>query len=101
MKLAIENFAKMKGDKKILMLGGMAELGQESELEHKQLVALIQSYQWLHVILVGAQFKNIHQNYLFFNNAEEARNWFKNQQIQNSQILIKGSRSIQMEKILD
>ena len=101
MKLAIENFAKMKGDKKILMLGGMAELGQESEQEHKQLVALIQSYQWLHVILVGAQFNNIHQNYLFFNDAEEARTWFKNQMIQNSQILIKGSRSIQMEKILD
>jgi UDP-N-acetylmuramoyl-tripeptide--D-alanyl-D-alanine ligase len=44
MKLAIENFAQMPGDQKILFLGGMMELGEESEKEHKNLIELIIDY---------------------------------------------------------
>ncbi|MEI9809784.1 MAG: cyanophycin synthetase [Bacteroidota bacterium] len=38
MKLAIENFAKLQADNKVLMLGGMAELGKESLEEHTIIV---------------------------------------------------------------
>ena len=101
MKLAIENFAKMSGNKKILMLGSMAELGNESQQEHQQLVELIKSYQWYEVVLVGNAFSEIHDQFHYFSKVDEAKDWFKLQGFTDAQILIKGSRSMQMEKLLD
>jgi len=101
MKEAIVNFAKMEGENKILFLGGMMELGIESEQEHKNLIELIQKYHWTNVVLVGKQFQDIHQDFLYFPEVLSAREWFKTSAISNAQILIKGSRSMQMEKILD
>jgi UDP-N-acetylmuramoyl-tripeptide--D-alanyl-D-alanine ligase len=101
MKEAIVNFAKMEGENKVLFLGGMMELGEESEQEHKNLIELIQKYHWNSVVLVGKQFQDIHQDFLFFPEVLSAREWFKTSTISNAQILIKGSRSMQMEKILD
>ncbi len=101
MKLAIENFAKMSGNKKILMLGSMAELGDESQHEHQQLVDLIKSYSWNQVVLVGSAFSEIHESFNYFSKVDEAKDWFKSQGFTEAQILIKGSRSMQMEKLLD
>jgi UDP-N-acetylmuramoyl-tripeptide--D-alanyl-D-alanine ligase len=41
MKLAIENFSRLPANKKVLLLGGMAELGEESLAEHQNIVTLI------------------------------------------------------------
>lgn len=101
MKLAIENFAKMSGNKKILMLGSMAELGDESQHEHQQLIDLIKSYSWNQVVLVGSAFSEIHESFNYFSKVDEAKDWFKSQGFTEAQILIKGSRSMQMEKLLD
>ena len=101
MKLAIENFAHIHADNKILLLGGMMELGEESLAEHQSILNLIDQYPWKAVVLVGGDFKNLSHQYLFFNNSTEAGQWLKEQQVQNSYLLIKGSRSMQMEKLLD
>ena len=101
MKSAIENFAKMEGTDKVLMLGSMMELGQQSLQEHEALIDLINSYQWKNVALVGGDFKKINQSYLYFENSTEAKEWFTNQKFTHSNILIKGSRSTQMEKVLE
>lgn len=101
MKAAIENFAEMKGDKKILFLGSMMELGTASEREHEAIISLIDQYKWSAVILVGKYFNGIENNYINFENADQARVWLKDQDPQNALILIKGSRSMQMEKVLE
>ncbi|MBA3673565.1 MAG: UDP-N-acetylmuramoyl-tripeptide--D-alanyl-D-alanine ligase [Chitinophagaceae bacterium] len=101
MKAAIENFAQMPGTNKILLIGSMMELGNESKKEHEALIRLIEKYKWSNVILVGNNFKNIRHSYFYFDDASKAKAWLNNQQLQNSQILIKGSRSMEMEKILE
>jgi UDP-N-acetylmuramoyl-tripeptide--D-alanyl-D-alanine ligase len=100
MKAAIENFANMPGDNKILLLGAMMELGDDSKKEHEDLVKLITKHEWKNVVLVGDNFKNIVHSFIQFNNSLEVRDWLKKQQPENAQILIKGSRSMQMEKAL-
>ncbi|MBL7747711.1 MAG: UDP-N-acetylmuramoyl-tripeptide--D-alanyl-D-alanine ligase [Chitinophagaceae bacterium] len=101
MKLAIENFAKLPVENKVLMLGAMAELGEESIEEHKAIITLITSFQWKAVVLVGGDFLKTTHPFLSFANATEARNWFTRQLFENTHLLIKGSRSMQMEKILE
>jgi UDP-N-acetylmuramoyl-tripeptide--D-alanyl-D-alanine ligase len=101
MKAAVENFASQPGENKILLLGAMAELGDESLAEHQSLVNLISQFPWKQVVLVGGDFLKLKHPFLQFENAEEAGKWVKLQNIQNSFLLVKGSRSIKMEKILD
>lgn len=100
MKAAIENFAKIHATSKILMLGGMMELGNESIKEHEAIVTLIQQYLWDKVVLVGGDYANVNHPYIFLNNSNEAKEWLTKQQVENTHILIKGSRSMQMEKVL-
>ena len=101
MKVAIENFAQMQGTNKILFIGSMMELGDESVKEHKEIVSLIHRYKWSNVILVGNNFKNLEHSYIHFDNAAKAKTWLDAQHLENSQLLIKGSRSMQMEKVLE
>lgn len=101
MKAAIENFAKMEGGKKVLLLGGMMELGEDSLNEHRQLIELIKKYTWKDVVLVGGDFKNIDQPFQIFDNSVQAKEWYRQQHYTNTNILIKGSRSTQMEKVLE
>lgn len=100
MKLAIDNFSKLNGDK-ILILGSMAELGKESEKEHQALIEQIKNHQWKDVVLVGNEFQKISHPFHQFKNSEEAGAWMQQQKFENKNILIKGSRSMQMEKVLN
>lgn len=101
MKVAIENIARIKAGKKVLMLGAMMELGEESIKEHENLLDLINQYGWSEVILVGGDFGRIKHPFNYFNNSAEAARWIQQQKLCDSYILIKGSRSIQMEKIAE
>ncbi|NOT50698.1 MAG: UDP-N-acetylmuramoyl-tripeptide--D-alanyl-D-alanine ligase [Chitinophagaceae bacterium] len=100
MKLAIENFAKFNGNK-VMMLGSMAELGKESLGEHEAIIKQIAQSSWTAVVLVGGDFLKIDHPYIQFENSVQAREWLAQQDLRNTHILIKGSRSVQMEKILD
>ncbi|MGF6845908.1 UDP-N-acetylmuramoyl-tripeptide--D-alanyl-D-alanine ligase [Chitinophaga sp. W3I9] len=100
MRAAIENFAGIQADKKVLLLGAMMELGTDSVKEHQDLVNLLERTHWEAVVLVGGDFKKVTHPYIFLENATEAGKWLQQQQYQDTHILIKGSRSTGMEKVL-
>jgi UDP-N-acetylmuramoyl-tripeptide--D-alanyl-D-alanine ligase len=83
------------------LLGAMMEMGDESIVEHKALIDLISKYTWNNVVLVGGDFNNITHPYIFFNTSTEAKAWLQNQPMKNALLLVKGSRSMQMEKVLE
>lgn len=101
MKAAIDNFAKADGSSKLLVLGAMAELGPESVQEHKGIIDQIGQHQWKAVLLVGGDFLKSTHPYLSFAKPEEAGEWLRQQNIEDAFLLIKGSRSMQMEKVLN
>lgn len=101
MKAAISNFAATQYSKKILVLGAMMELGQDSIPEHQSLITLILQYPWKEVILVGGDFAQIQHPFKYFNNSADAGEWLKQHQEPDCVYLIKGSRATQMEIIAE
>lgn len=101
MKLAIENFARIPDENKVLMLGAMKELGEESVAEHQSIVELIKKYKWKQVVLVGGDFLKVSHPFLQFDNAVQAKGWLEQQHFMDTHLLIKGSRSLGMEKVLE
>jgi UDP-N-acetylmuramoyl-tripeptide--D-alanyl-D-alanine ligase len=99
--LAIENFARTNPEKKVLLLGAMAELGSGSLQEHEEIIALIKKYPWKAVALVGGDFCKLKHPYHSFENAGEAKRWLKEKKFEHTGFLLKGSRSIQMEKVFE
>jgi UDP-N-acetylmuramoyl-tripeptide--D-alanyl-D-alanine ligase len=103
MDAALKNFSSMKGCHKIVFLGEMSELGNESPQEHRALLNLLKTLPFDKNILVGKKFME-HQSAfpaIYFSTANEAAQWAKQQNIRNATILIKGSRSVKMEKVLE
>ena len=100
MKAAIENFAGLQAGKKVLMLGAMMELGADSQKEHQSLIALLERTHWDAVVLVGGDFRKTTHPYIFLDNAAEAGKWLQQQQFQDTHILVKGSRSTGMERVI-
>lgn len=101
MKAAIENFANLKGASKILLLGSMMELGKESKKEHADLISLVNQFKWEKVVLVGKNFNELDHDYINYENSSQAKEWLEVQHFENTMMLIKGSRSMQMEKVLE
>ena len=100
MKAAIENFAKMDDADKVLLLGGMMELGDESLTEHEAIVQLIEKNKWKAVVLVGGDFSKVKNPFIYFADSLAAKEWLNEQHFENTKLLVKGSRSMQMEKML-
>lgn len=100
MQLAIENFAKIDAAKKILCIGAMRELGNESQAEHQALIEQIKTAHFEKVILVGKEFENCQHAFIYFENSALAKNWLDQENFINHFFLIKGSRGIQMEKMI-
>ncbi|MDO8997167.1 MAG: UDP-N-acetylmuramoyl-tripeptide--D-alanyl-D-alanine ligase [Sediminibacterium sp.] len=108
MKVAIENFAKLKAERKIVLLGGMMELGEDSIAEHQALVKQLVELGFKEVVLVGGDFvhtKDLFPNketayYTYLPNSLDARDWLQQLNPQHAYILVKGSRSMKMEQVL-
>lgn len=101
MEVAIENFNRQQSTNKYLFLGGMMELGEDSIHEHQQLIKQIESTGIKNVVLVGGDFAKVDHRFLYFEDAIKASAWVKENQPNNALVLIKGSRSTRMERLLE
>ncbi len=103
MMAALINFSNIKNDHKCLILGDMLELGEASGEEHQKIVDFIEDQHFSEVLLIGPQFGNTinRTEKKKFENVELLSNYLKTNPIENKFILIKGSRGIHLEKILD
>ena len=103
MKAAIESFRIIKAKKKIAILGDMLELGEASEIEHQQIKEFACSQNFDKIIFVGEIFCSIceKQNELCFEDNQEVLNYLKNNKISGTSVLIKGSRKIKLEVLLE
>lgn len=100
MQVAIQNFAHTHYPKKVIILGAMMELGENSIAEHQQVISLLQQFQWNEVVLVGGDFRYTKHPFVFFDDAIAAGKWFAQSSFTDTAFLIKGSRSFAMERVL-
>lgn len=99
MRAAIENLAAQSHPRKMVFLGAMMELGEDSIREHQEVVSLLESHSWERVMLVGGDFGRTKHGYLFFEDSAKAAEWVAENTPRDALILVKGSRSLQMEKV--
>lgn len=100
MQAAIQNFALLRDESKVLILGDMLELGEDSHHEHQAIAQLLTDKGFTQVYLVGSEFKGIETDYTRFNTVIELQEHLAAHPLRNSLLLIKGSRGIQLEKII-
>ncbi len=101
---SIINFSNLNTPlSKTLIIGDMLELGQYSKEEHQSIVELCNSKELKNVYLVGKHFKETStpEEYQKFDNTTELKTFLTANPINNSYILIKGSRGIALEKIIE
>jgi UDP-N-acetylmuramoyl-tripeptide--D-alanyl-D-alanine ligase len=104
MQLAIDNFSKQLLSDKIVILGDMFELGDYSEQEHLKVLNQLNALGNIKPILVGEHFfslQNQFTNFRFFRSTSEVITFLKDEKISSSNILIKGSRGMKLEKVVD
>lgn len=102
MKAAIKDFGQIQEGKKMTILGDMYELGEYSDQEHFEIIDILKEENWTKVFIgpIFSQFKKSIDGH-FFECREEAKNWLSNQPLQDYWILLKGSRGMALEKLLE
>ena len=98
MGVALDNMAQMKG-RKVAMLGDMRELGADAAAEHDRIVARLEGME---AYLVGEEFTRAAAGkpYKTFATSSDLAKYLEEHPLEGCTILLKGSHSIQMEKII-
>lgn len=97
---ALESFEAIKHSNKIAILGDMLELGDISETEHQNIVNWLNDNR-IKAYLVGSEFKKVANGLEAFENVEALNKYISSNPIQDSLVLLKGSRGIQLEKCME
>ena len=103
MLLAIKAFQNAELENKILILGDMFELGRDENKFHQEIVDYCNNLDIERVFLVGEIFSktNYSNKFISSHNYIELSNNKEFKEIKHSSLLIKGSRGVELEKILD
>jgi UDP-N-acetylmuramoyl-tripeptide--D-alanyl-D-alanine ligase len=101
MQVALENFAALQAENSVVILGGMFELGAESLKEHQAMVDLATSFNFDHTFFVGEHFYQTTTEKHQFRTYEQLEAYLKENRLTQQSILIKGSRGMRLERILD
>lgn len=100
MAASIKNFITFEGSKTII-IGDMLELGDESEKEHRSILELALELGFDEIITVGKIFKSVNHSPLSFEDTKALTEYFKTNTISSKNILLKGSRGIALEKVIE
>ena len=102
MKAALDNFGKNGGHHKVVILGDMFELGNSAEAAHLEIAKLTQSFHFESTILIGANFyKTGLDGIQYYKSYEDFKSGFNPKMMADKFILIKGSRGMALERIVD
>ena len=103
MSKALESFAELKADKKLIILGDMLELGEKAPDEHLNILKDLKSQGIKDVFLVGPLFslKAKEFGYRSFQDVSSLNDFIRRKPLKGCHILVKGSRGIGLEKIYD
>lgn len=101
MMAAIANFEALEHPAKYLILGDMMELGEESFAEHKKVLERVKQGLYQKVFLVGGNWEQLKGDiFLNFRDVSEVSSFLRKSPIQESAILLKGSRGVHLEGVL-
>jgi len=104
MAASVTNFAKAKAAKKVVILGDMFELGPDSAAEHRKLGDLLAGLNFDEVILCGQEMQAAAQPYpqfKYFETKTALTDWLQQHPLQDTHLLIKGSRGMGLESLLE
>ena len=104
MEVALDNFNSMISPLKIVILGDMFELGVHSKSEHQAVIDEVNSLNFSSAYYVGSHFFELASDSSkanFFKTTESFRNQLQSLVFKDALILIKGSRGMALESILD
>ncbi len=104
MKAALDSFRANPADKKMAVLGDMFELGGSSKEEHQNIVNYLETLEHTQVYIVGENFFKTHFKNGFikkFKTFSELQANLEPTEFSDSYILIKGSRGMALERVLD
>jgi len=105
MAAAINYFNDLKATKKMVILGDMFELGEEANEEHEAIGKLLAKFNFDKILLVGSLMENALKalpmmRALYFPNKFGLHTWLQDYPQTNTHILVKGSRSMGLESVL-
>lgn len=101
MAASIRNFRNISNGNSLLILGDMKELGNESEKEHRIIIDIINELKFEDVILVGDEFKKVNTKFQSFSNIDDLIKHIDMNSISGKNILVKGSHSIHLERLIN
>lgn len=104
MAVAITNFLQLEKSNKIMILGDMFELGNESHKEHNVLVDSLKNETNVRCYFVGKAFYECQitkNNFYFYDSFDSFSANLEGVDFENNTILIKGSRGMALERTLD
>jgi UDP-N-acetylmuramoyl-tripeptide--D-alanyl-D-alanine ligase len=100
MTASLHNFITFEGSKTII-IGDMLELGEESTVEHQNILKIAHDLGFNEIITVGKHFKAVNNSSKSFENTAELVEYLGLNKIKSENILLKASRGISLEKAID